>query len=350
MKILILSAYNAVSHDALNRGLVKHIPEVEFTVLSLPPRYFAWRSRGNSLSFAYENRADLTAGYDRIFATSYTDITGLRGLVPEMAEVPVTVYFHENQFAYPENSSAHGTVEAKIVSVYNALAAERVVFNTAFNMETFIKGAEKFLKKMPDHVPAGLMDSVRGKSEVLHVPIEKPGFRCDKSGRPVILWSHRWEYDKGPERFLMALRVLKQRGFDFGLHMAGQTFRKVPEAFNVIKHEFADRLLSFGYPESRAEYEKVISESSIVVSTSMHEFQGLSVMEAAAAGCVPVLPDRFAYPELFDGGCLYASSDSPEKDAENCADAVIRLWGEKPDCDMSPYYWGNLKNRYKELF
>lgn len=80
MKILILSAYNAVSHNCLSSGLVKHIPDAEFTVLSLPPRFFfPWRAMGNSLSFAFENREELTKGYDLIFATSLTDIVSLKG-------------------------------------------------------------------------------------------------------------------------------------------------------------------------------------------------------------------------------------------------------------------------------
>lgn len=211
MNVLILSAYNAVSHDMLNRGLKEHLPEISFTVLSLPPRFFAWRSRGNSLSFAYEFRKELTAGYDHIFATSVTDITALRGLVPEIAKIPLTVYFHENQFAYPESRSAHSNLEAKIVSVYNALAADRVVFNTGFNMKTFLNGAEKLLDKMPDHVPAGLTDMIEKKSDIISVPIKKMRRDTGKNAVPVILWNHRWEYDKGLIVFFVFLKSLKKK-------------------------------------------------------------------------------------------------------------------------------------------
>lgn len=350
MKVLILSAYNAVSHHSLNTGLIKYLGDIDFTLLTLPPRYFAWRTRGNSLSFAFEQREALTKGYDLIFATSFTDITGLRGLVPELAGIPLAVYFHENQFAYPDSRSAHGSLETKIVSVYNALAADRVVFNTDFNKNTFLAGAEALLKKMPDHVPPGLTDMIRDKSSVIHVPIEKRKIPPKHPERPSILWNHRWEYDKGPDRFLEVLRELKRRNFDFTLNMAGQVFRETPEAFDDIRKEFAEIIRHWGFAESRAAYDSLMAESSFVVSTAVHDFQGLSVMEAAEAGCVPVLPRRLAYPELFAPEYFYETADEISVEAENCAEHIINLSKNVCAPDMSKYYWENLIGDYRHLF
>jgi hypothetical protein len=38
----------------------------------------------------------------------------------------------------------------------------------------------------------------------------------------------------------------------------------------------------------------------VIVSTAEHEFFGLSVCEAIAAGAFPLLPDRLSYPELLE--------------------------------------------------
>src|SRR5690554_445672 len=99
MRILLLSAYDAVSHQYWRKGLVNALPEHDWTVLSLPARYFSWRIRGNSLSWAFGERERLQQPYDLVIATSMVDLTSLRGLVPSLARTPCVVYFHENQFA-----------------------------------------------------------------------------------------------------------------------------------------------------------------------------------------------------------------------------------------------------------
>ncbi|MFC6979090.1 tRNA-queuosine alpha-mannosyltransferase domain-containing protein [Microbulbifer taiwanensis] len=53
---MLLSAYDADSHKRWRRGLVAAIPEWQWTQLTLPPRYFSWRIRGNSLSWGRGRR------------------------------------------------------------------------------------------------------------------------------------------------------------------------------------------------------------------------------------------------------------------------------------------------------
>lgn len=350
MRILILSAYNAVSHNCLNNGIVKYLSNIEFTVLSLPPRFFPWRAMGNSLSFAFNYREELTKGYDLIFATSLTDITSLKGLVPELAKTPVVVYFHENQFDYPDSRSKHVNTEVMIISIINAFAADKVIFNTKFNMQSFMAGAKKFLKKMPDFSPHKDLSGIEKKASVLSVPIEPVAYKNKSGAKPVLLWNHRWEYDKGPDRFLNMLRELKKRDIDFDLNIVGQVFRDIPESFQIIEKEFEPSILNWGFAESRDRYEDILSESSFIISTSVHDFQGLSVMEAADAGCTPILPNRVAYPEIFSNEFLYDTSDDLMVEASNCADLIVKLADKRGTSDMSQYYWGNLKEKYEELF
>jgi hypothetical protein len=151
MRILLLSAYDAHSHRRWRQGLVAAFPEWRWTVLTLPPRFFSWRVRGNSLTWAYSERKTLEQPFDVLVATSMTDLSALKGLVPKLANVPALVYCHENQFAYPDRRDGQ-TIEPKVTSLYALLAADRVIFNSAWNRESFLDGARTLLQLMPDAV------------------------------------------------------------------------------------------------------------------------------------------------------------------------------------------------------
>ncbi|MDC0414664.1 DUF3524 domain-containing protein, partial [Gammaproteobacteria bacterium] len=104
-KILLLSAYDAMSHTIWRRRLAAMFPEHEWTQLALPPRHFNWRIRGNSLQWALNEQDALTQDYDLLIATSMVDLASLRGFVPSLSKIPTLLYFHENQFVYPEGNT-----------------------------------------------------------------------------------------------------------------------------------------------------------------------------------------------------------------------------------------------------
>ncbi|GAV20486.1 glycosyl transferases group 1 [Mariprofundus micogutta] len=325
MRILLLSAYDATSHRQWRRGLVTHLNEHEWTVLTLPDRHFSWRIRGNALSWATEQKDLLQQPFDLIVATSMVDLATLRGLVYQLAATPTLLYFHENQFAYPESGHAHSSVEAQITSIYSAMAADRLLFNSEYNRKTFLLGATGLLKKMPDHAPLSALEILEHKSAVLAVPVDDicVEHRQTRGDLPVTLvWNHRWEYDKGPERLYLVLKELSRCRLDFQIHILGQQFRKRPDAFAMINNEFGEQILSWGYIEDRNAYLQILQQSDIVFSTALHDFQGLAMLEAIAAGCVPVAPNRLAYPEYISTNLL---SDSYECEAEHDAIAIAAM-------------------------
>lgn len=53
---------------------------------------------------------------------------------------------------------------------------------------------------------------------------------------------------------------------------------------------------------------------------TLHDFQGLSVLEAMASGCQALVPDRLAYPEFVPPSCRYKSDlDNEQKEAQAAA-------------------------------
>ena len=63
----------------------------------------------------------------------------------------------------------------------------------------------------------------------------------------------------------------------------------------------------------------------VVVSTALHDFQGLAVLEAVAAGCIPLLPNRLCYGEWFTDSYLYISFDDIDREAEELASKLSAL-------------------------
>jgi glycosyltransferase involved in cell wall biosynthesis len=173
---------------------------------------------------------------------------------------------------------------------------------------------------------------------------------------PTLVWNHRWEYDKGPERLYAALLLLKKRGIDFCIHIIGQQFRQIPDIFAQLQTEFSQHIGEFGYLENKKDYLRVLSESDLVISTAIHEFQGLAVMEAVACGCTPVVPNRLSYPEFFEEKYCYPSQlDNIDSEAIGLCDK-IEYWldclqGERQLIapDISALSWKNLAGDYLDL-
>ncbi len=354
MKILLLSAYDAASHGYWHKSLLARFPDYDWTVLTLPPRYFAWRLRGNSLSWAFGQRDLLQRPYDLVLATSMTDLSALRGFVPRLAQTPTLVYFHENQFAYPESGQEYGSLEPRMLNLYTALAADRILFNSHYNRDTFLAGVRALLKKMPDQVPPGLPERLAERSDVLPVPLADELYlpHQPRSGELQLVWNHRWEFDKGPELLLQALQQLEAADVPCCLHLVGQQFRRAPAVFTQIREQYADRLGHWGYVESAAAYRRLLQQSDLVLSTALHDFQGIAVLEAVAAGCIPLVPDRLAYTELFPARWRYRSGEGESAALATQVQqyAALKRRGDLPVApDVAALRWSRLRQAYRRV-
>lgn len=352
MRVLLLSAYDTPSHRHWCEGLQSQLTDIDWTYLSLPGRYFSWRIRGNALTWAVRERQRLDQPYDVVLATSMTDLATLRGLVPSLAAIPAVLYFHENQFAYPRSASAHASVEPQMVTLYSAISAELLLFNSDYNRQTFLSGVRQLLSKLPDEVPAGVVQSLANKAHVLPVPVQPVAGECVKAAQlPLqLVWNHRWEYDKGPECLLASLQELPA-DCALRVHVVGQQFRRQPPEFSSIRQLLLSRNWQgqWGHMAEREEYLQLLGQCHGVLSTAVHDFQGLAVLEAVAAGCVPLVPDTLAYPEWFGRRACYALSAG-----QSLAEAIHGLYialaeGTVPTApDIRHLSWQALLPRYRQ--
>ncbi len=277
---------------------------------------------GGAVSLARQYR-ELPGQPDLLVASDMLDLATFLGLIDSRNRPPVAVYFHENQLVYPwsENDPDARTERANqygFINFTSALAADALAFNSRYHHDSLLEALSPFLRQFPDHREEDLLNSLPAKSRVLPLGLDLSSIpvtvKKGPQNPPLILWNHRWEYDKQPELFFQWLRQLKQEGIDFQVVLLGESFSRRPDIFMRAAGELSAEILFSGFAPDSDTYFNWLERADILPVTSVQDFFGGSVVEALYAGCLPVLPRRLAYPEhlppQLHGTYLY---DSPEE-------------------------------------
>jgi glycosyltransferase involved in cell wall biosynthesis len=329
--ILLLEPYNTGSHAAWIRGYQSHSAH-RVEILSLPGQWWQWRMHGGAVTLArmfLESRTD-TPPPDLIIASDMLDLTTFLALTrPQTAHIPTAVYFHENQLTYPPGPRIKRDLRLGFVNYVSALAADAVLFNSRFHQEAFLDELPRLLKHYPDYNELPTIDLIRAKSQVLPLGIDlrrfddyrsftrvnSPSLLAERGpggeveSAPIILWNHRWEYDKNPVAFFDALYTLADEGIDFKVIVAGENIRQTAEEFDQALTRLGSRIIHYGYAPDFATYARLLWRSTIVVSCAWQDFFGISMCEAIYCGCLPIMPRRLNYPDLvptdYQELCLY---------------------------------------------
>ncbi len=357
MRILFLEPFFGGSHKYFALGLKKHSSH-SIELKTLPGRFWKWRMRGASLHFlsALKN----LDRYDLIMAGNLMDISQWKALSPACSP-PVILYMHENQLAYPVKKGEERDFQYGWTDFTNQLCAERVVYNSHYNKDSFFRSLEKLFKRLPDALPS--YDSAELSQKISVIP---PG--CDtadswdgkkkyeKTGEsPLILWNHRWEHDKNPEDFFHFLKNLKSRGKSFRLAVLGEAYEKSPECFRNAEELFQKEIVHFGYADSRKEYESWLEKSDFVFSSAIQENFGISIVEAMSFGAIPLLPDRLAYPEVlpekYHSTLLYIHQEDLLKKWDRLqSDSSLSGMRKYLSEAMQQYSWKNIAPVFDRLF
>jgi len=359
MKILLFEPYCGGSHRAWAEGCVAHSRH-DVTLLALPARFWKWRMQGGALTLAEQVRAlDLASRPDLILASDMLNLPAFLGLTRGfLAPTPVALYCHENQLTYPFPPGEKRDLTYGMINWLSMVAADRVFFNSRYHLEAWFEELPRMLKHFPDYGHLHRIAEVRARSEVLPVGCDLRRFDPIQPARgssPLILWNQRWEYDKDPATFFRALVLLADEGLDFRVALAGKNCRQTAPEFAAARERLGARIVHFGYADEAC-YAALLRRADLVVSTAIHEFFGVAVVEAIYCGCCPVLPRRLAYPELipeqYHAACLYddfegllallrrylAYPDQARTVADGLRPAVARFdWsevGSQYDCAM----------------
>ncbi len=305
-RVWLLSPYHTGSHQAWAEGYARHSRH-QVRLLTLEGRFWKWRMLGGAVALAQAAEQLLvTEGEgvlpDLVLATDMLNLplwlAGVRRLLP--AATPVLLYMHENQLTYPWRPGEVRDPTYALINWQSQLVADGIAFNSASHRAAWFGELPRLLKHYPDAQQLPLVEGVAARCCVLPVGIECSATAPVRDGGPpLILWNQRWEYDKRPDRFFALLYRLRAAGADFRLAVAGENFRTAPAEFEEARSRLADRIVHWGFVEGSADYRALLARADLVVSTAEHEFFGISMLEAAAAGAYPLLPNRLSYPELI---------------------------------------------------
>lgn len=312
MNILALEPWYGGSHRNFLDGLQRHSSHTIHPI-TMAARFWKWRMHGGGVTMARKALAAAQEGFvpDVILASDMVNLPAFLALTRGAFDgVPVVLYLHENQLTYPLPEGQPRDNTYAYINYLSALSADQVVFNSQFHFDEFMEALPVLLRAFPDYTHLNTVQQIRAKSSVLHLGMNLDGhdeyrgaYKPHEWGPamepPIVLWNQRWEYDKNPGAFFGLMNRLDDAGHAFRLILAGEHFEEQPKEFEKAFERYASRILHYGYAEDFDEYSRLLHRADLVVSTSIHEFFGIAILEAIYCGCHPLLPNRLSYPELI---------------------------------------------------
>ncbi len=313
LRVALVEPYLGGSHRAWAEGYAaRSCHDVE--VFGLPAIHWKWRMQGGHVSLLplVERAVDARGPFDVLLATSMTNVASLLGQGRHtFGRARVVLYMHENQLTFPLSPNDVQDLTYAMINWTSMLAADLVIFNSQFHRDAWFDELPRFLGRFPDRRHTSQIDRVRERSTVVPVGIDLQSLRSvdrRRHDRPLVLWNQRWEYDTGTAEFVDTIEALVAEGIEFDVARAGERPGDLPPELARLRAVLGRRLVHDSYADLDG-YRSLLRRADIVVSAARHEFFGVAVTEAIAAGAFPVLPNRLVYPERIPiehhGSCLY---------------------------------------------
>jgi glycosyltransferase involved in cell wall biosynthesis len=354
LKIAAIETFYGGSHQVFIDGLIQHSRH-NITLFMLPDQ--RWRCRMEKSAAEIIQNADNLNEFDLIFVTSLCNVAELKALIDPSCP-PVVLYVHENQHTYPRSTQQRKDFNLEWIDFMNTVTADLVIYNSDFHRNSYHQALKTFILEIPHTTlsPKYWIKRAQERSLTLYPGTDIADNLSEHdsvNNMPRIVWNHRWEYDKQPTLFLKTLIRCMEAGYDFEVILLGESPPVLSKKYKNLINQLSERIIHYGYVESRKDYFSLLYSGDIVVSTAIQENFGLSIVEAVQCGCFPLLPNRLSYPELipeeYHPSVLYNTDDDLFFRLTTILEKKLFL--QKDLCQkFMVHRWKNRIDEYDDLF
>jgi len=216
-------------------------------------------------------------GFDLIHCHDW--ITFLAGMkLKEILGIPLVVTFHSTEYSRTADRPCEQILDIERQAVSRA--------------DRIIAVSKKFMQELVERLGAdpGKIDVVYNAIDV--EPFEKVKLSEFRKNHPVVLFFGRLTFQKGPEFFLRAAKLVSEVVPDARFIIAGKGFLLPALIREAASLGIADRVLFLGYvPEEKKAL--LYRYADVYVMPSVYEPFGITALEAMAAG-TPVIVSKNA--------------------------------------------------------
>ncbi|XP_034510414.1 glycosyltransferase-like domain-containing protein 1 isoform X6 [Ailuropoda melanoleuca] len=361
MSLLIIEAFYGGSHKQLVDLLQE---ELEDCVLyTLPAKKWHWRARTAALYFS--QNIPISEQYRILFASSVLNLTELAALRPDLGKLKKILYFHENQLVYPVKKCQERDFQYGYNQILSCLVADVVVFNSVFNMESFLTSIGKFMKLIPDHRPKDLEGIIRPKCQVIYFPIRFPDVSRfmpkHKTAHLQKILSLKGNGGIAPS---MALPFQQEQK---GSENLLKNSNSESEPCNAVPRENLGSSLT-QESDWRTCNSSDNSSSHHRENTQNRTFNPCDILggiddpqrplhivwphrwlEAVYCGCYPLCPKDLVYPEIFPAEYLYSTPEQLSKRLQNFCKRPDIIRKHLYKGETTPFSWAALHGKFRSL-
>uniref|UniRef100_A0A8C3YLW9 tRNA-queuosine alpha-mannosyltransferase n=1 Tax=Catagonus wagneri TaxID=51154 RepID=A0A8C3YLW9_9CETA len=357
MSILIIEAFYGGSHKQLVDLLQEELGDC--VLYTLPAKKWHWRARTSALYFL--QTIPTSERYRILFASSVLNLTELVALRPDLGKLKKILYFHENQLVYPVKKCQERDFQYGYNQILSCLVADVVVFNSVFNMESFLTSIGKFMKLIPDHRPKDLESIIRPKCQVIYFPIRFPDVRRflpkHKAAHLQKILSLKESGTAAPSMAILFQQ--EQRGSENLL----ESLDSESGSCDVTQREhlgssarqesylktFSASDNSSSHHEENKQNPRDVSHGADEQQKPLHIVWPHRWLEAVYCGCYPLCPKDLVYPEIFPAEYLYSTPEQLSKRLQNFCKRPDIIRKHLYKGEMAPFSWAALHGKFRSL-